>query len=124
MPSTENSRTSGTTARTRAKKGGRAALKEALPDALRNAVDTYRTLAFGPAPEDAKAFQQHQAACKAGLAHIEALLKLADATGAETSTDNAAGDDAHAMLARAEAAYASYANAVPMPNEDAEEEND
>ena len=107
------------------KKGGRATLKDALPEALRHAVDTYRALAFGPAPDDAKAFQQHQAACKAALAHIEALLKLADATGAEAPTHADVGsDEAAVMLARAEAAFAAYTTTQPQKDEDDVQEDD
>lgn len=120
MPAPKTRRATGESSRSASrKKGGRATLKEALPEALRHAVDTYRALAFGPAPEDAKAFQQHQAACKAALAHIEALLKLADATGAEVPSSNDAGsDEAAVMLARAEAAFAAYATQQPKKEKD------
>lgn len=109
------------TGRSAVKNSGRATLKEALPDALRHAVETYRSLAFGPVPDDAKGFQQHQAACKAGLAHIEALLKLADATGVETPVSKDSAADASAMLARAEAAYAAYATET---DDDGKDESD
>jgi hypothetical protein len=112
------------TGRSVTKNSGRATLKEALPDALRHAVETYRTLAFGPVPEDAKGFQQYQAACKAGLAHIEALLKLADATGTETPVGEQHATDASAMLARAEAAYAAYASETEADEDVKDETND
>lgn len=105
------------------KNSGRAALREALPGSLRHAVETYRSLAFGPVPDDAKGFQQHQAACKAGLAHIETLLKLAVAAGVEMPAGKDGAADASVMLARAEAAYAAYAGG-PEPDEDEGDESD
>ncbi len=112
------------TGRSAAKNSGRGTLKEALPGALRHAVETYRSLAFGPVPDDAKGFQQHQAACKAGLAHIEALLKLSDATGTETPVGEQDTTDASAMLARAEAAYAAYATETESDGGGKEESNE
>lgn len=125
MPSPKTRREPGASRRTASrKKGGRATLKDALPEALRHAVDTYRAVAFGPAPDDAKAFQQHQAACKAGLAHIEALLKLADATGAEMPSKSDDGvDETSVMLARAEAAFAAYADQSPKEEVDATDDD-
>lgn len=60
------------------------------PD-LRSAMDVVAEsyLGFvrcGPEPgtgDDAKAFAAHHAACKAALAHLDALLKLARSMGAE-----------------------------------------
>lgn len=111
MPSTPKRRQADAPADVSPPLGGRATLQAALPDALKNAVETYRAIAFEPQLDDAKAFQQHQAACKAALTHIEALLKLADASGVEMpAADGAASASADALLARAEAAYRRYAS--------------
>ncbi len=49
----------------------------ALPGALDHALAAYREALAQPGAEEPRAFAAQQAACKAALAHIEALLKLA-----------------------------------------------
>jgi len=62
------------------KDGGLDALRNDLTDCfprlLGVALDQYRAFAETEPPEDAKGFAAHQSACKAALAHVEALLKL------------------------------------------------
>lgn len=58
-----------------------------LPGLLTNAIRGYRSFAAEPTPEDAKSFIAHQAACRAALAHIHLLIRLA-----ECVTQPAAGD--------------------------------
>ncbi|MEQ9556221.1 MAG: hypothetical protein RIG67_10630 [Rhodospirillales bacterium] len=47
-----------------------------LPKLLRKAMADYAAFAAQPAPDDAKGFAGHQAACKAALAHLDAGAKL------------------------------------------------
>jgi hypothetical protein len=54
-----------------------------------------------PEPGDARAFAAHHSACKAALAHLDLLLKLARMAGVET--DAAADDEQMSLLARARA---------------------
>ncbi len=91
---------------------GRAVLIAALPQALVDAVETYQTHARTDVPEDARGFQQHQAACKAALQHIEALLKLQGALVDDAAAPGTKGS-LDALRARAEAAYSAYAGATP-----------
>lgn len=61
----------------------------------------------GPEPgtgDDAKAFIAHHAACKAALAHLEALLKLARAMG----TAPAEAEEARIMLVEAREAISRF----------------
>ncbi|KAA5605406.1 hypothetical protein F1188_10910 [Roseospira marina] len=80
-------------------------LRASLPETLHRALDAYDAFAARPVPEDAKAFSAWQTGCKAVLAHIELLLKLAGRVGLDLSD---AGDDdpLAALLARARAAMA------------------
>ncbi len=48
-----------------------------LPNALRIAIASYRSFLIKGKSEESKDFKEHQIACKAALAHIELLLKLA-----------------------------------------------
>ncbi|MDA0998374.1 MAG: hypothetical protein O2944_09235, partial [Proteobacteria bacterium] len=84
------------------------ALAEALPGALDRALKNYRALADAQVPDDAKAFQQHQTACKAALAHVDALIKLAAAVD-DAGRDRQGGADIGPLIERAEAAFKSYA---------------
>lgn len=82
-------------------------VSHALPHALLQALDNYRLLAFSEAPEDAKAFQQHQAACKAALQHLDALLKLMAGPAGDGKAMSSG--DTQKLIARAEAAVDAYA---------------
>ncbi|WNK00099.1 hypothetical protein L2D14_01415 [Thalassospiraceae bacterium LMO-JJ14] len=84
-------------------------LGKSLPVSIRHALQNYRGVAFADPPSDAKEFQQHQAACKAALQHIEALLKLAGIVDAPAGKVPAAGHDTASLLARAEATVDAYA---------------
>tara|TARA_R110000787_G_scaffold63679_11_gene144179 strand:- start:282526 stop:282879 length:354 start_codon:yes stop_codon:yes gene_type:complete len=99
---------------------GRAVLVAALPQALIDAVETYQAHAGADIPEDARAFQQHQAACKAALQHIEVLLKLQGALGDDVSPPDTEGA-LDAVRARAEAAYSAYAGAAIDDNDNPSE---
>lgn len=50
----------------------------ALPALIRQALESYRTFMDQGEPdnEDAKAFAAHQSACKAAVAHVDALFRL------------------------------------------------
>ena len=103
-----------------APRSGAEMLSIALPEAIGQAVENYLTLALGDVPSDAKAFQQHQAACKAALAHIEALIKLSASQSGGTMVGDEAADD---LVRRAEAAFDAYRTAAGNTIERCEEEN-
>lgn len=52
------------------------ALAARLPERAAAAVAAYDAFSASPAPDDAKGFAAHHAACKAALAHVEVLVKL------------------------------------------------
>lgn len=66
----------------------RAELVRDLPDDIKRVRNAYRRAAQQAALlRDAKDFTAHQAACKAGLSHLESLIKLLRwASGAGTRT--------------------------------------
>ncbi|HBT43267.1 MAG TPA: hypothetical protein DIW51_17730 [Rhodospirillaceae bacterium] len=73
---------------------------------MRKAMADYAAFAAQPAPDDAKGFAGHQAACKAALAHLDAGAKLLVwAEGPSTSTGDA--DDLARMIQAAEDAVAA-----------------
>lgn len=79
-------------------------LRATLPETLHRALDAYDAFAARPVPEDAKEFGAWQGGCKAVLAHIEMLLKLAGRVGLDLSDPADGGDEAAALaglLARA-----------------------
>ncbi|MCP5364917.1 MAG: hypothetical protein H6905_06795 [Hyphomicrobiales bacterium] len=54
--------------------------RQKLPKLISAALATYQRFSAGPTPEDAKSFLAYQTACRAALAHIHLLVKLADCT--------------------------------------------
>lgn len=52
-------------------------LIEQLPGLIDAAVESYRRFAEAEPPGDAKSYAARQAACKAALAHLDLLLRLA-----------------------------------------------
>ncbi len=54
----------------------RAQLCSLLPRAMQNAIESYQQFAQQIAPDDAKHFIVHHNACRAALAHLDALSKL------------------------------------------------
>ena len=67
----------------------RAELVRDLPEDIKRVRNAYRRAAQQAALlRDAKDFSAHQAACKAGLSHLESLIKLLRwASGADTGTE-------------------------------------
>lgn len=55
----------------------RAKIARYLPNAIDCAIQSYRGFYDRPHPTEAKEFSAHHSACKAAIAHIELLLKLA-----------------------------------------------
>mgnify|MGYP003633494571 FL=1 len=73
---------------------------------IRKAMTDYAAFAAQPAPDDAKGFAGHQAACKAALAHLDAGAKLL--TWAEGSgPDGSEMDDLARLIKAAEDAVSS-----------------
>ena len=54
----------------------RSLLCDLLPNLIQNATNSYELFSLTEAPEDAKGFAAHHAACKAALSHVELLTKL------------------------------------------------
>ncbi len=75
-------------------------------------IATYLDLLTQPPDPDPKLQQLHQAACKAALQHLDALLKLpaGDRAGGAVAADTV--DD---ILARAEAEVARFEALNPKP---------
>lgn len=75
----------------------RAQIHGQLETAASRVIESYRTF-MNEEPEagDARAFAAHHAACKAALAHLDLLMKLAKIAGLET--DAAEGDEEQARL--------------------------
>jgi hypothetical protein len=87
----------------------RARLRASLPETLHRALDAYDAFAARPTPDDAKEFAAWQGGCKAALAHVELLLKLAgrvdlDLSDPAAAAGGGAGGDLAALMARARAA--------------------
>ena len=80
----------------------RHALRHSLPARIAAVTESYAAFAQEEAPADAQGFAAHHAACKAALAHMDQLLKLArwaerdNSLGAAEEQDEIAG-----LLARA-----------------------
>ena len=55
----------------------RTQIAEALPDAIETALISYRIFSTKDNTDTPKIFGEHHNACKAAIAHIELLLKLA-----------------------------------------------
>lgn len=87
-------------------------LSNLLPPLMENAALSYQAFAALQPPEDAKGFAGHHAACKAALAHLDLLAKLARwATGAKDPSPGVDADDGtDRLLAEAKAALAEYAD--------------
>jgi hypothetical protein len=79
-----------------------------LETAATRVIDSYRTfMKDEPEAGDARAFAAHHAACKAALAHLDLLLKLARLAGVDAEAAATEGDEEQArLLAAARAALA------------------
>ncbi len=77
-------------------------LLKTLPERIAEVIADYEEFASLETPEDAKGFAAHHAACKAAIAHVELLLKLAKWSEGENFTQN--GEDAEALIAKARSA--------------------
>jgi len=77
--------------------GARDRLRASLPETLYRALDAYDAFAARPipmdAPMDAKEFAAWQGGCKAVLAHVEQLLKLAARVGLDLSNPDDGGEE-------------------------------
>lgn len=84
-------------------------LSARVPGLIDAAMAAYEGLAAGAPPTDPKDAIQHHGACKAALAHLDLLAKLARwAEGAERSRDppDTEEEDTESLLRRARAALA------------------
>ncbi|MBR7158349.1 MAG: hypothetical protein IKD08_01540 [Alphaproteobacteria bacterium] len=77
-------------------------LLKTLPERIAGVIADYEEFASLQTPEDAKGFAAHHAACKAAIAHVELLLKLAKWSEEENSGES--GEDLSALIAKARAA--------------------
>lgn len=55
----------------------RATIAHSLPAAFDAAIQSYQEFYGQKTPDDAKAFSAHHSACKAAIAHLQLLIKLA-----------------------------------------------
>lgn len=53
-------------------------IAEFLPEALRTALNSYQNFTSAGPKEDNSDFKEHHVSCKAAIAHIELLIKLAN----------------------------------------------
>lgn len=72
-----------------------------LPERAAAAVAAYDAFSATPAPDDAKGFAAHHAACKAALGHAEMLVKLLKWSEGEAAPAEGADGDLGTLLARA-----------------------
>lgn len=85
----------------------RAQISAQLEAAASRVIESYRTfMADEPEAGDARAFAAHHAACKAALAHLDLLMRLARALGIEPEAAEAGEEEAR-LLAEARAALAT-----------------
>ena len=83
----------------------RTTLKADLPGRVEETLAAYASFAAQPAPDDAKAFAAHHAACKSALQHADLLLKLLRWADSDKAVGPEAGEgDRATLLARARAA--------------------
>ena len=78
-------------------------LAQQLPALIDTAVESYRRFALAEPPDDAKGYAAQQTACKAALAHLDLLLRLARAL-LPTSTAAERAPDLETLIAEARAA--------------------
>lgn len=76
--------------------------RQKLPKLISEALATYQRFSAGPTPEDTKSFIAYQTACRAALAHIHLLVKLADFT--TPGADGVEDQDLNELIAAAKAA--------------------
>lgn len=70
-----------------------------IAGAIDRALESYARFSALDIPDDAKGFAAHHAACKAAVAHIDALLRLSRWKGTDESNGEA---DLAGMLSEAE----------------------
>lgn len=75
-----------------------------LPGLIEAAFRRYEIFAGDELPDNVKAFAAHAAACRAALAHLDQLLKLAQWAGGDKAMAAAPSDDVDRLIADAEAA--------------------
>ncbi len=82
----------------------RSRLSAEIDRAIERVISSYQAFAASaPIATDAKNFAAHHAACKAALAHLDLLLKIARITEVPT-TEGQSDDDRLALVAAARAA--------------------
>lgn len=86
-------------------------LVQTLPDALYMALEVYKDFA-GTQHEDAADFKKHQEACKAAVAHIELLIKLAANVSDMLPKDSQEHEDLSQLIQNAMDEVARYKSEV------------
>jgi len=86
-----------------------------LPPLIEKAFTDYGTFATIEIPEAAKDFTAHQAACRAALAHIDLLVKLARwaETGEGDTSPLDTAPDIEGLVAKARAALGGVSDDAP-----------
>lgn len=78
---------------------------DVIGSAIHRALDSYARFSAQDAPEDAKGFAAHHAACKAAVAHVDYLLRLSRWVEKDESKED---DSLSALLGAAEAEVRLY----------------
>lgn len=78
--------------------------QQTLPGALRRALSAYACFSADPPPDNKKEFIAYQAGCRAALAHLDLLLKLARWVDQETDLETDPDLDLDRLVREAEAA--------------------
>lgn len=84
--------------------GVRSDLAARLPGLIDDAINRYLVFTSQDPPEKARDFAAFSTACRAAIAHLEQLLKLARTLSPEAPESPTPQDDIGALIARAEAA--------------------
>ncbi len=77
-----------------------------LPGLMGKAMTSYRRFAAAQQPKDPKGFATHHAACRAALAHMELLIRLARWAETNEVGNEESNEDVTKLIAEARAAMA------------------
>lgn len=85
-------------------------LRGSLPGLMEKALTGYRLFAAEVQPKDPKGFAAHHAACRAALAHMELLVRLARWAEADENSKAEADEDMTKLIAEARMAISEMAD--------------
>jgi len=79
-----------------------------LPSLIAKAAADHQELASAAAPSEARDFAAHQGACRAALAHMEQLIKMARWAEGSDFEARDGGDNSERLIAKAKAAIKDH----------------